>query len=116
MRKWDPKNPNIIPTTAPIMPIIVDSVKKSPKIVLFVLPRAFNIPISWVRSTTDVYIVIMIPNAPTISENTAILEIKVEIPPINLVKVFIISKEFNIDTWLLKCFCIDFTILSRLIN
>ena len=67
-------------------------------IVLLVPPNAFNMPISLVRSITDVYIVIIIPNDPTIRENTAILEINVEIPTMNFVNVFIISKEFNIDT------------------
>ena len=88
------KNPNRIPVPAPIIPIITDSVKNKPSIVLFVLPSAFKIPIPCTL-ITDVYIVIMIPNDSTIRENTAMLDIKVEIPTINLVKVFSISREFS---------------------
>ena len=97
-RRWDPTKPNKIPIAAPIIPIITDSVKNMVNIILLVPPNAFNIPISLVRSITEVYIVIMIPNDPTIRENTAMLEIKVEIPTMNFVNVFIISKEFNIET------------------
>lgn len=91
-------NPNIIPNNAPIMPKKMDSVKNIPKITLLVPPNAFNIPISLVRSTTEVYIVMMMPIDPTISEITAMLEMNVEIPTMNFVILFTNSNEFNIVT------------------
>lgn len=91
-------NPNIIPKNAPIIPKKIDSVKNIPKMTLLVPPSAFKIPISLVLSTTDVYIVMMIPMDPTMSEITAMLEMNVEMAIMNLVMFFTNSKEFNMVT------------------
>ena len=64
-----PKN---IPIVPPVKPINPDSIKNRDNMSLFLAPTAFIVPISFVLSKTDVYIVFAIPIPPTTNQIAAI--------------------------------------------
>ena len=64
-----PKN---IPIVPPVKPINPDSIKNRDNMSLFLAPTAFIVPISFVLSKTDVYIVFAIHIPPTTNEIAAI--------------------------------------------
>ena len=67
------ENPAAIPMTPPTIPKNPDSIKNNMNIVEFLAQIDFMIPISFVLSTTAVYIVFIIPIPPTSSEIPAII-------------------------------------------
>ena len=90
-KMYPPPIPIKIPNVAPIIPISKDSVRKRDKMSTFFAPNAFRVPISLVRSTTDVYKVVTVPTAPTTNDIIAILKRKELIPEVNSWTVCIIA-------------------------
>ena len=64
--------PIIAPIIPPASPRRLDSIRKMVRMSEFFAPTAFIIPISFLLSRTDVYIVFIIPIPPTTSEIAAI--------------------------------------------
>src|SRR5271157_3962306 len=64
--------PKITPITAPVILIIIASVKNCNKMSTPVAPMAIRKPISRVRSVTDTYMIFMMPMPPTTSDIPAI--------------------------------------------
>ena len=67
------KKPRIAPTIPPTEPKKPDSIKNNEKMLEFLAPIDFIIPTSFVLSTTDVYIVFIMPMPPTSREMPAII-------------------------------------------
>src|SRR5674476_331214 len=94
--------PSIMPTTAPIKPIIIDSPRNIVRTVLLFMPKALSMPISRVRSINETIMMFIIPMPATNNEIAAI-------PPRNncsrlkmLVSKLRTAVEDMTDTWLLK--------------
>ena len=90
------RKPRITPIRPPIAPKIPDSITKIDKISLFLAPTAFIIPISFVLSTTAVYIVFIVFTEATIKETKAI---KTKIPlKINIILLKVCNASSNVCT------------------
>ena len=68
--------PKAAPINPPMLPINPDYIKKRENIELFLAPMAFIMPICRVLSSTDVYIVFIIPMPPTTMDIPAMIYTK----------------------------------------